>query len=612
MRPIANPDGEGKEHGQIGSFSRQLRWYGSDTSAQKEQSAGAASMKVIRSNLQKWVSSVALVMALGCALQDPIIPPPEPDVELSGESVALSVAPDTTGIFRVKVHSLNGYAGTAELFLDTQGTDLTGSVSPTPLVFGAEPVNALVSVKVPLSAAPGVRNLILHARGNFVEKALPLTVTVPVARLLPISTFTNSTPANLPFMVFKDGDAPWRVLEGNRGTYRAAVTDPAGRYGLAYGYVCTIDTFQSFQMNYLFQTLAESGSLGVDFICNPPPGPSPTFFALEGALRGHASASGYLVTSGATLPFEGSSSAYQTRVVQGRGDFAGWTFSDPVSHAPTRFFLERAREAKGDAVRHVDFTTEGFDPGPAQAITYGPIGGGTTLQGIVRYFTSGGQYFDLGEGTALTSYAAFPATHGEVGDSYGYGFAAFENEHSEMIYGGGTDLPGPLTITFPTPVPPLQVDWLMAPYPRPRLRWSSVSPLPRLQQFSLSQNSHQEQVYWYLLFSQGWLRGSAHDVQIPNFTDLAGWDARWAFRSGNSVQIDHGQFGSMGGDTSTSIALERASKMLFTQPVPERGQLMLSSPGTPQGGFRVAGLPSAQSSQASKSFSALRQMNSTP
>ncbi|MDP2875908.1 MAG: hypothetical protein Q8O00_06975 [Holophaga sp.] len=572
-------------------------------------------MTIVRSKLQKGLGSLVLAMALGCTLQDPSIPPPEPEVELNGESVVLSVAPDTTGLFRVKVHSLNGYAGTAELFLETQGTDLTGSVSPTPVVFGAEPVDVLISVDVPVSAAAGVRNLILHARGKFVEKMLPLAVTVPAARLLPISTFTNSIPANLPFMAFKDGDAPWRPLNGQGGAYRAAITDPAGRYGLAYGYICTIDTFQSFQMNYLFQTLSESGSLGVTFICNPEPGPSPTYFGLEGALRGQGSASGYLVTSGGSVPFEGSTSAYQTRVLQGKGDLTGWTFANSANHAPTRFFLERGRETTGNTVRHVDFATDGFDPGPAQAISYGPVGSDATLQGIVRYFTLGGQYFGLGDGSELSSYVAFPSARGEVGDSYGYGFAAFDNDHSEMVYGGGEGLPGPLAINFPTPVPPLQVDWLTAPYARPRLRWSSVSPRPRLQQFSLSQTINLEQVYWYLLFSQGWLTGSSHDLQIPDFTGLTGWNDRWAFRSGNPVQIDHGQFGSMGSDPSINLGMEKAFEMMLAQPSSGRSLLQSSSPGKQLGGFHVVGLPSppkAKAAQASNAFSASRRMNSTP
>ena len=566
-------------------------------------------MNSIRSCLQAGAAGLAVVLALNCAGGQTSVPRSAPDVELNLDHSTLTVAPDTTGVITVTVGSLNGFTGAVALSVEAPSVDVTASVSPATLTLGADPVLAQISVRVPVTAGAGDRALTLHARGNFEQKDMAFTVSVPLARLLPVDTYVNFIQTNLSFMAFKDGDAAWRLLSGNEGIYKAAVTDPAGRYGLAYGYNCAIGTFQAYQMNYIFQTLPESTSLGVYFICDPPPGPDPVLFSLQGRIQGQGAASGYLVTSAATLFFEGNSSSYLTKVLQGKGDLAGWYFSNPENQQPTRFFLDRGREAQGDTVRDVDFAMDGFDPGPIQPITYGPVGSDETVQGVVRYFTSGGQYFGLGDGSALSSYAAFPSEHGQSGDSYAYGFGAFGPSHWEAVYGGSTGLPGPLAISFPTPVPPIQVKWLPGSYRRPGLSWSSVNPLPRLQQFSLNQALDREQVYWYVLFSEGWLGAGPHQVQLPDFTGFAGWDERWGFRAGLPVNVDHGQFGSIGGGTTRVAGSAKASGMLFSRLSADAGLRMMQAPGQQQGGFRVVGLASTQSPN---SYSAIRQMVTTP
>ncbi len=566
----------------------------------------------------KWfhlgTSSLALALAIGCGGTHTSMPRQAPDVELSLDLAKLPVAPDTVGHFTATVRSINGYVGKVDLSVDAQSADVTASVSPATLTIGAigaDPMTATVSVRVAGWATAGDHAITLHARGNFEDKNLPFKVSVPPSQLLPVFTYVNFTQANLPMMAFKDGDMPWRLLEGNQGAYSAPVTDPAGRYGLAYGYNCNIGTFHSFQMNYIFQTMQESSSLGVYFICDPPPGEGgdPVLYSLRGLIQGQGAASGYLVTSAATLPFDGNASSYLTRVLKGKGDLAGWVFSNPDTHIPTRFFLDRGRDAQSDAARDVDFNADGFDPGPPQPITYGPVGSDETVQGIVRYFTSGGQYLGLGDGTSLPSYAAFPPKRSVSGDSYGYGFSAFGPGHGESVYGGGQGLPGALSINFPTPVLPLQVDWLPGSYKRPGFSWSSVSPLPRLQQFSLSQNANQEQVYWYLLFSEGWLGAGVHNVQIPDFTGFAGWDDRWGFRAGKPVNVEHGQFGSIGGGATSAAATENATAMMYSRLNPGAGLMKFPTPGQQQGGFRVVGLASAQSAN---SYSATRSLVTTP
>ncbi len=564
--------------------------------------------------LQSCSAGLALALTLNCAGEQTSIPFPAPDIALSLDQASLTVAPDTLGLFTATVRPIDGYSGKVALSVDAQGLDVTASVIPSTFTMGTDPIVAKISVAVAGWATAGEHALTFHARGNFEAKDLSFKVSVPAARLLPVFTYVNFTQANLPFMAFKDGDAPWRVLEGNEGAYQAAVTDQAGRYGLAYGYDCGIGSFHSFQMNYIFQTMQESSSLGVYFICNPSSGggPDPVLYSLQGRIRGQGTASGYLVTSAATIPFAGSDKSYLTKVLKGRGDLAGWIFSDLDTHLPTRLFLDRGRDAQGDTVRDVDFAADGFDPGPLQPISYSPIGSDEVIQGIVRYFTSGGQYFGLGDGTALPSYAAFPSKKSESGDSYGYGFGAFGLNHEESIYGGSQGLPGPLSITFPTPIPPFQVDWLPGPYRRPGISWSSVTPLPRLQQFALSQNINQEQVYWYLLFSEGWLGAGVHNVQIPDFTGFAGWDERWGFRTGKSVNVDHGQFGSIGGGVAGVVGTEKASAMMSTYLSSAGGLMRFQALGQQHGAFRVVGLAATPSVQPVNSYSATRQMVTTP
>ena len=552
-------------------------------------------------------ATLAYLMAfmMACAGGQSSMPLPVPDVELSLEPQSVSMAPGTSMQILLTARSLVGFSGPVELSVDPQGSGLEASVSPTILTIGPGEGRAVVSVRVPETATAGDRLLRVHTQGTFGQHDFPFKVAVLQAHLLPVSTFLNYTQANLNLMAFKDGDKPWRSLEGRDGAYLAAVTDPAGRYGLAYGYTCILGTFRSFQMNYIFQTLKESSSLTVYFICDPPPGPNPILYSLKGQIGGLGPQSGHLVTSAAALSFQGGVNSYLTQVLKGKGDLAGWTYLDAATELPTRFFLDRGRDAQGDAVRNVDFSSEGFDPGPAQSVSYGPVGGDETIRGIVRYFTAGGQYLDLANGTAPAAYAAFPAERSLPGDSYGYAFGASGTGHSETVYGGSKGVPGALSIGFPTIVPPIQVDWLKDGTLRPALTWFSVSPEPQLQQFSLSQGLSEAQVYWYLLFSAGWLGGGTHSVQLPALANLAGWEEGWAFRVGRPVNLDHGQFGSIGGGSTDGAMPPTFQPLSSLAP-----QLRLrSTAGQQQGGFRVVGLVSTPSLN---SFSATRQSVTTP
>ncbi len=534
-----------------------------------------------------------------------------PDVELSLEPLSISMAPGTSAQISLTAHPLVGFKGTVQLSVDPKGSGLEASVSPAVLTIGPADGHALVTARVPETAGPGEHLLWVHAQGTFGQHDFPFKVVVLPARILPVFTFLNFTQANLNLMAFKDGDKPWRLLEGHDGTYGAAVTDPAGRYGLAYGYTCAIRSFRSYQMNYIFQTLKESASLTVYFICDPPPSPDPILYSLQGRIRGQGAGSGYLVTSAATLSFQGGADSYLTQVLKGKGDLAGWTFTNGLSEYPTRFFLDRGRDAQEDAVRNVDFALDGFDPGAPHAISYGPVGSDEHIQGAVRYFTAGGQYLGLANGVAPSSYAVFPSEQSLPGDSYGYAFGAFGSGHSETVYGGSKSDPGALSIQFPTIVPPIQVDWQKITYPHPALSWSSVSPEPQLQQFSLSQGLSEAQVYWYLLFSAGWLGSGAHSVQLPDLAGLAGWEEGWAFRLGRPVNLDHGQFGSIG--SSGSIGADGAKVLMAPMVQPGSAfPLQLrrgSAEGQQHGGFRVVGLVSAP---ALNSFSATRQAVTTP
>ncbi len=566
-----------------------------------------------RKHRPSWAAP-CLALLLGCAGEQASSPLAVPDVEFSLDVQSLPVAPGTACTFTLKAHPLLGFRGPVDLSVEAPAPGLEISVAPARLVINAGDVAATIQVKVPESATAGDRSLILHLVGSFGPRDLPFKVTVLPARLLPVSTFLNYTPANLAIMAFKDGDRPWRLLNGNGGEYSAAITDPAGRYGLAYGYTCTIGTFRAFQMNYIFETLQESGSLGIYFICDPPPGPGSTLYSLQGSL--HGPGSGYLVSSASALRFEGGADSYLLQVVKGKGDLAGWTFTDPATEFPTRFFLDRGRDAQGNARRDVDFSTEGFDPGPAQAITYGPVGGAETLQGTVRYFTAGGQFLDLANGLAPPAYAAFPSDRSQSGDSYAYAFGAFGPSHSEIVYGGSQGLPGALDVRFPSVVEPYQVAWLKDPYLRPAITWTSVSPEPHLQQFAFNQSSGQEQVYWYLLFSAGWLGSGAHHLDLPDLSGLAGWDGAWAFRPGKSVTVDHGQSGAMGTSAaqaqgSTLSPLHQPLPMLWRPALSNRGLRLESEEvgGQRHGAFRVVGLPATRSPN---SYSVTRQVLSTP
>ena len=578
-------------------------------------------------------TGAALGLLLACAGQRTSMPFSTPDVELSLDRSSLIMAPGTTGNLTLTVRPQEGFSGVVALSVDATGTAITVSVAPASLTLGTSPAAAVLSIRVPETAAAGDRTLTVHATGTFGQRDLPFRITVPAATLLPIHTHINFSNANLPFMVFKDGDAPWRPLEGNDGSYQAAVTDPAGRYGIAYGYICTIGAFHSYQMNYIFQTLPESASLDVTFICDPPPGPSPTLYSLQGQLGGQGSNSGFLVTSAATLYFEKSASSYLTQVLKGRGDLAGWTFADEATRLPTRFFLERGRDAQSSATRNVNFAAEGFDPGGVQPVTYGAIGGDETIQGAVRYFTASGQYFDLGGGVAPAAYGAFPAERGQAGDSYGYGFEAFAADHSEVVYGGGTVLPGPLSIHFPTPVLPFEVSWPQGSYRRPSLRWSSVLPEPRIQEFSITQRKNQEEIYWFLYFSAGWLGTGIHTVQMPDFTGFAGWNGAWGFQPGTPVSVSLGQFGTLPG-TGASVKGKinhrgaedtekkqqekewEQNKFFYLYPWPlssgAGSSRVLPTLGRVDGRFQILGLRSPQAGQTGDSFSANRQMTSTP
>lgn len=425
------------------------------------------------------------------------------------------------------------------------------------------------------------------------------------ATLVPIHTFVNSVPGNLPFVAFQDGDGPWQPLIGKDGVYQGPVTNGAGRYGLAYGYLCTIGSFHAAQTNHLFFTLKESGSLDVDFICDPPPGPDPVLFSLAGRIDGQGAQSGFLVSSGGAQSFDANTRSYQAKVFKGTGDLAGWTFSDPVNQVPSRLFLDRSRNAQSDATKDVDFNLDGFAPGPMQTISYGPVTADEQIRGSVLYFTTGGQYLGLTAGVEPHAYASFPPDHALNGDGYGYAFLAATTDHSELVSGGRASLPGALLVQFPSPVPPIEVSWPSGAYRRPAMRWSSVSPEPRSQQFSYFQNGNQEQVYAYFYFSGGWLNQGVHQFQTPDFTGLTGWDNRWGFRQATPVNVNHGQFGQFSsgvGSTANSVFM-RSFPLMRLGADSNRVQVLSA------GGFRITGFAVAASGD---SFTASRQLVSTP
>ncbi|MFN8009837.1 MAG: hypothetical protein U0P81_00370 [Holophagaceae bacterium] len=523
---------------------------------------------------------------------------------------SLRLPPAGKAAATVVVQGAPGFAGTVDLEGQGLGSDLSGDLQPARVqVAPGASVQALLTLRASDTALPAQRVLTLRASAGGGSATADLRLDIPAAKVFPVTTFVNQDQTNLTFLAYQDGDGPWTAVEGQGGVYKLPVTDPAGRFGLVYGSVCSIGAFSSWDVNGFFETVFDTQALYVAFLCNPQPGPPPVTFPLGGQLLNTAGLGGLISTNSGLWSFDPGAPRYDLRLIRGTGDLVAATYPDLSTYLPSRFIVERERDAEAPATRDLDFGAEGIPAPPSLPITAPAPGAGESLQGTVQYQTRGGQTVILANGGALSAYVPFPPQAALAGETTLYGFQASGPGSTRTVVGSFPGAPGPLAPALPSPIPPFTVPAAGGARLRLGLAWAPIQPTPETHQATFTQRAGLEEAYWFVSFSRRWLgEKGAFTWMPPDLGAVPGFDPRFLFRSGEVVSVSLGQ----SGQQVPASLLERLEQGFELG----RGGAGLSGRARPAGrpgAFSLRRIPAAQAAAAGpESFYATRNQSLTP
>lgn len=559
--------------------------------------------------MRRLLAACAALLLAGCGGGS--VPEPAP-FTLSMVPGSLRLPPAGKAAATVVVQGGPGFAGTVDLAVQGLGSDLVAELQPARVqVAAGASVQALLTLRASDTALPAQRVLTLRGTSGGGSASADLGLDIPAAKVFPVTTFVNEDQTNLTFLAYQDGDGPWFSVEGEGGVYKLPVTDPAGRFGLVYGSVCGIGSFSSWDVNGFFETVFDTQALYVSFLCNPQPGPPPVTFPLGGQLLNTAGLGGLISTNSGLWSFDPGAPRYDLRLIRGTGDLVAATYPDLSTYLPSRFIVERDRDAEAPATRDLDFGAEGIPAPPSLAIAAPAPGAGESLQGTVQYQTRGGQSVILANGGALTEYVPFPPQAALPGEATLYGFQASGPETTRTVVGSFPGAPGPLAPALPSPIPPFTVPSAGGARLRLGLAWAPIQPTPETHQAVFTQRAGLEEAYWFVSFSRRWLgEKGAFTWMPPDLGGVPGFDPRFLFRPGEGVHVSLGQSGqqvpaSLLERLEQGFGLGASGARLTGRPRPA------DRPGT--GSFSVRRIPAAQAAVAGpESFYATRNLALTP
>jgi hypothetical protein len=333
----------------------------------------------------------------------------------------------------------------------------------------------------------------------------------------------NGVQASPPWVAFQDGAGAWQQLTSSGGAYELTITDPAGRYGVAW--VCD-DTV-------LF---TESGVTIIQATVAELPAPqggceasvTPTGGTITGTLSGLGAGEAAAIRAGIYAARVTANTFSLGPLENGSYDIVA-TRSD-ASFVMNRMIILRNTNVTGNQAQNFDFAAQGFAPTSNQITVTGAMSGETT-------FATG--RFSTNRGTVLNA---------SSGNTY-WGIPAAELAQHDMhtVTGGVTTAtPAQRQVTHFLHTPANATLALPAVFTMPTISVVATTPQVRFKA-SLTLLSG---AYGYVLrysvggttatrgfvanVSNRWLASST-EYSLPELGSVTGWNSSWNIRAGEAT-----------------------------------------------------------------------------
>lgn len=332
-----------------------------------------------------------------------------------------------------------------------------------------------------------------------------------------LHTVLGTTPTNAAWVAFQDGDGAWQVLAPTAtGAYSAAVSDPAGRYGLAVAspdatlqpvinvYQCTLREMRD--ITHAFSPVAFGALTLTGNIAGMTPGEDAVAVALGNAQSMPDTLAPY--TLAALLPGTYDLLASRRKLSPGSID---------------KFFLRRDVPLAGNATQNIDFASASYAVTPAgytltmPDMTTGLVALRTNRRTLLTVSDPPG-----GDGTTM-HYAALPAQ--TAGDLYIADVSAMHvngvlatRQIRKQAFATPRNLALALPALFGSPAISTAAN-------RIRARWSPY-PDALAYHFQFSPTAGNP---WSVWVSAGWLHQNTDTgYTLPNFAVVPGWQLNWS------------------------------------------------------------------------------------
>jgi len=336
-------------------------------------------------------------------------------------------------------------------------------------------------------------------------------------------------PGDIFWVAYQDGNGPWKVANASGGQYTFTVTDPSGRYGLAFvdvvpGPSAPSDVFASL---YYF-TRSEVSQLDFSSI------QILSSATVSGNVTGLApSDTGTVKVRSRTASLPAGAVGYNFTAWGGSQDVVAIRKAGGLT--PDRLIVSRNLTiTPGGWLPTLDFATQGYALVPQTASAMGGDAGDaiTTYANWIAPKTS----ISLGAASGTTlAFNALPAANHLSDETHFIGAQALQSGTTKgCLAGKYTKSPIGVVNTVPAKVAtPLFGTAITSPYYRPTISWA---PFPGALLSWIYAQDYTNYIFWDASFSAGWLAGNtASSYTLPDFSGLAGWDNAWGLRPGSTL-----------------------------------------------------------------------------
>lgn len=501
----------------------------------------------MRNRLGLWSFVVLLVALAACT--------PVPDLKLTLSAGSVTVDQGGNGTVQISFQRTN-LTGEVSLSLEGAPEGVTGSFSPAV----TDGNSSTLTLSVGNAVAAGDYTLTVRATSANFNRIASFSLRVEQAQstAVTVRTLINGTQQNATWAAYQDGGGVWKPLSGVGGSYSFAVTDPAGRYGVAF--VCPANPGGTATWVSVYQfTVRETTNFRVT--CgsyygsgSPSSGPltlSGTVSGLSGSVTASISlGAGHITTANESNPQYAISglSAGTYDLIATRQP------SGSPGEAPDKLIFLRDLTVDADTVRDLNF--EGPEAFSLEGSYTVSLQGGSSDYFAASYTTGTpgiGSAFALGGGSGVSTftYRAVPANKVKPTDFYV--FAASVGDYFTRVAKLALKTlttPQDVVLSFPDDMTATFDYRKTTPYLRPHVNWSTTG---KVQAFAVAyvQSDGANSLSWNHVVSPGWL-GNSREYTSPDFSEVSGWQDAWALQEGMPAQSAIGYVNS---NTSMDFAL---------------------------------------------------------